>query len=89
MAIKRENKFLPGLKGTIVTKYQRELEELLYGDMKTTITTMTTGFFPTFYFPVDIKTEVCIIFGFDVLTLSFHYKSMPFLDLFCTFSFSL
>ncbi len=54
-ALRRENKFLPGLKGDIVTKEQVKLEQLLNGHKNAVA---TTGFFPTFYFPLDIKTEV-------------------------------
>jgi len=77
--MRRENKFLPGLKGDIFTQEQMDVSKLLNG----TEMVVTSGFFPTFYFPVDIKNEVrcssqlqhvCILIFIyrKILTFWFH-----------------
>jgi hypothetical protein len=60
-ANERVNNFLPGLRGDIYTSNQSHLEQLLTGSDIID----TSGFFPSFYFPVEIRNEVriCSLFG--------------------------
>ena len=53
----RANYFLPGLRGDIYTSDQAHVEQLLNDSQVMD----TSGFFPSFFFPVEIRNEVRVL----------------------------